>query len=43
MDSISLLFKEFLSYDSVLEIQSPTIMKGIKKDAGRKANLIVLS
>ena len=35
--------KEFFSYDCFLELQTPTIIKGNKKDAGRKANLIVLS
>ena len=37
-----LVVKEFF-YDYFLELQTPTIIKGNKKDAGRKANLIVLS
>ena len=38
-----LFVKEFFSYNYFLELQTPTIIKGNKKDAGRKANLIVLS
>ena len=37
-----LFVKEFFSYDYFLELQTPTIIKGNKKDAGKKANLIVL-
>lgn len=41
--SLFLFFKEFFSHDYFLELPTQTIIKGSKKDAGRKANLILLT